>query len=561
MPYDLLIKNGAIVDGSGAPAFRGDVPGRDGKIVEIGKVSGAASRVLDADGLVVAPGFIDNHCHYDAQVTWDPLCTSSCYHGATTVITGNCSLSLAPATPAARDPLLQMFASVEAIPIDALRKGIDWRWQTFGEYLRSLRGRLGVNLGAIVGHSALRYHVMGAESQERAATDREVREQQRLLQEELRDGALGVSLSRNTGHFDLRGRLVPAVVASEDELFALAGVLRESGAGIVQIAALDTEIESGLCSRLSMATGRPVIYGSIKQRAGDTTQWRRHLALVEQRGRQGARAYPLFSPRRFADRFTMRNVQEFRGVPTFHPITLAPDEEKLRAYRDPAVRRVLYEEVVERKRGVYKTGFVGHWDNIAVTKPALAKNEPLRGMDLEELAKRQGKNVLDAFLDLVVEEDLATEFEITLLNDDPDAVAALLKSPSVVVGLSDGGAHVVFDIGCGYTTAVLATYVREKAVLTLEEAVRKLTSHSAEVFGIADRGLLRTGYAADIVVFDQQTIAPEAPAMVSDLPGGAARLVQRARGIRCTIVNGQVLIENGRHTGALPGQVVRKRST
>ncbi len=559
MAYDLIIKNGTVIDGTGAPRRKADVGVSKGRLVEIGKVSGRAGRVIDAEGMVVAPGFIDNHCHYDAQVTWDPLCTSSCYHGATSVVFGNCSLALAPVRPQHQDQLLQMLSYVEAIPIDTLRKGVRWGWESLGQYYGTLERSLSVNVGSFVGHSAVRYYVMGPASQERPATAEELKEEQRLVHEALGDGALGVSMSRNTGHFDPQGRLLPAIVAPEDEMFTLAEVVRQFGAGTIQVGSgRDPALKSGLCTRLSQGSGRPVVYGQVSQYPSvDPYEWRRELDAIEAACKAGSRAFPMFSPRKYVNRFNMKNCQTFIYLPAWKAIATLSDEEKLRAYSDPQVRRGLYEEAVENKGGHWRRAFAGQWDLLRVTGPVLEKNAGLRGKSIVQIAQEQGKNLLDAFLDLAVEERLETGFEIEIINTNPKAVAAMIQSPYVVVGLSDGGAHVVFDIGCGYSTGMIAQYVREEHALTLEAAVHKLTGHTAEAFGITDRGLLKQGLAADIVVFDPEAIAPNEPVTVNDLPGGAPRLMQTATGIKCTVVNGQVLMEDGKPTGATPGHVLR----
>ena len=555
MAYDLVIRNGRIVDGSGMPSFQGDVAVRDGKIVAVGKVPGSASRVIDATGLAVAPGFIDNHTHYDAQVTWDPLCTSSCYHGVTSVMMGHCGLALAPSRPEDQDALAQMLSRIEAIPMDALRAGVRWQWETIPQYLDALDGNLGVNVGSLMGHSAVRRWVMGDEASERDATPDEITAMRQIIREGIEAGALGFSTNQNNRHIDYRGKPVPSVIAPQSEIFALAEILGEYATGVIQTSDpqnLEKNIE--LSQALSRQTGRPVVWLGIFHRWSDPESWQRHLQMAVDGFAAGARAYPMASPRRHNTRFTLINGQIFDGLPSWRPISLAPLEEKIRAYRDPAIRAKLREEAVT---ATFPTNFSRRWDLLFVTKPQLPKNQPLAGQSIAEIAAERGADILDTFLDLALEENLETGFEINNINGDDAAVRTFLKSPYTLIGLSDAGAHVVFDAGYGFCTRLLGDWVREKEVLALEEAVRKLTFMTASVYGLYDRGLIRPGLAADLVVFDPDTVAAREPEVVYDLPGGGQRLEQKAEGILCTVVNGTVLIENGVPTGALPGRVLR----
>jgi N-acyl-D-amino-acid deacylase len=558
MAYDLLIKNGRIIDGSGMPAYRGDVAVRQGKIVEMGKLRGAAARTIDVDGLVVAPGFVDNHCHYDAQVTWDPLCTFSPYHGATTVIIGNCSLSMAPIRPGKAERMSEFLSYVEAIPMDVLRT-VEVDWETIPDYMDKLDQQLGINVGTLIGHSAIRYYVMGDECQGRAPTSDELTAMQQIVREAMEAGALGLSITRNRGHYDPQGVHIPAVWAEEDELFALADVLSELGTGVIQSGGgRGAELKTRLMSRLSEATGRQVVYNNLGQTVREPEAWKELMAIVDQTSAAGIRAYPLCSPNSVTQRFTMRNAQVFRGVPTWHPILLAPDEEKLRAYSDPAIRHKLHDEIVEWKVEIPGNTISRQWYNyIWVLEAALAKNKELQGKSIREIAELQGKGIIDAFLDLVVEEGLETVFLQGENNVDKEAVSQILNYPSAIVGLSDGGAHVQFHGGYGYSTRLLGHWVREQGIMSLEKAVRRLTFDSATAFGIFDRGLLRPGMAADITVFDPETVKPREEDIVHDFPGGGWRFRELADGVHYTIVNGQVLLEDGQHSGALPGRVVR----
>src|SRR5712692_1873985 len=453
MAYDLLIQNGRIVDGSGMPAFRGDVGIRNGKIAEIGKLSGPAKRTIDAAGQVVAPGFVDNHCHYDAQVTWDPLCSFSPDHGCTTVVFGNCSLALAPVRPGTAKRVAEFLSYVEAIPMEVLNT-VEVDWETIPQYMDRLDQHLGVNVGNLIGHSTVRYYVMGDESQKRTATDDEIGKMQDVVRDGIKGGALGLSVSRNKGHYDPQGVHIPALWADEKEIFALGDVLRELGTGIIQSGGgRDAEMEDGLMARLSEATGRPVVYNNLGQSVRRPGEWQKHMARVNETAAQGIRAYPLCSPNTTTQIFNMSNTQAFRGSPTWHPILLKSDDEKLRAYADPAVRAKLHEEMVEWKVEIPGNTISREWYNyIWVEEPKLDKNAWMKGKTINELAKAQNKGIIDAFLDLVVEEKLETTFMQAENNVDVEAMKEILNFPNALIGLSDGGAHVQFHGGYGFST-------------------------------------------------------------------------------------------------------------
>ena len=558
MAYDLLLKNGRVVDGSGMPSFHGDVAVAGGKIVEIGKLTGPATQVIDADGLVIAPGFVDNHCHYDAQVTWDPICSFSCYHGATTVIMGNCSLALAPVRRGAEERLCEFLSYVEAIPMDVLRT-VNFSWETFPQYMDTLDRRLGVNVGTLIGHSAVRHHVMGDECQGREAKTDEIEAMRNIVHEAISAGALGLSVSRNRGHYDPQGVLIPAVWATEEEVFVLGNVLGDLGTGVIQCGGgRPVEMKDRLMSRLSQATGRQVVYNNLSQTVRRPNEWKEHMAIVDETTRAGIRAYPMCTPNSMTQRFTMKNCQFFRGIPTWHPILLASDAEKVRAYGDLDVRQKLHAEVVEWSVDIPDVNLARNWfDYVWVEEPTLEKNQWMKGKTLSELARDQDRGIIDTFLDLALEENLETVFLQGEGNVDKDAVSQILNYPSTVVGLSDSGAHVQFQSGYGFGTRLLGYWVREQQIMSLEKAVRRLTFESASVFGIFDRGLLRPGMAADITIFDPETVNPLPEDVAEDLPAGGWRMRELATGIKCTIVNGEVLIEEGKHTGALPGRVMR----
>ncbi|HEX3537607.1 MAG TPA: amidohydrolase family protein [Stellaceae bacterium] len=557
MAYDLLIKNGRIVDGSGMPSFRGDIGVRDGKIAEIGKLSGAATKTVDADGRAVSPGFIDNHCHYDAQVTWDPLCTFSPEHGATTVIFGNCSLSLAPVKKGTEERLAEFLSYVEAIPMEVL-KTVEFDWETIPQYMDRLDQHLGINVGNLIGHTAVRHYVMGDDCQKPGATEAQIKAMQDVVRDGMAAGALGLSVSREKGHYDPQGVPIPALWAEEDEIFALADVLRDMSTGTIQAGGGQyVELKDGMMRRLAEACGRTVVYNSLSQTVRKPGEWQTHMARVEETAALGIRAYPMCTPNRITQDFTMRNCQVFRGLKTWHPILLMSDEEKLRLYADPEIREKLHDEAVVNKPDS-AVGFSKSWWNYMwVNQPVLEKNKWMQFKTIGQIADKQGKRVIDAFLDLAIEEKLETRFLLAENNVDDEALSKILTHPNAVIGLGDGGAHVQFHGGYGYITKLLGEWVREKQVLTLEQAVRRLTFDSASTFGLYDRGMLRPGLAADIAIFDPDTVKCGHETVVHDFPAGGWRIKEPAEGVHMTIVNGQVLLDEGRHTGALPGRVMR----
>ncbi|MBV9863635.1 MAG: amidohydrolase family protein [Alphaproteobacteria bacterium] len=558
MAYDVLIRNGRIVDGSGMPAFHGDIAVKDGKIAEIGKLSGVAGQTIDAEGRAVSPGFIDNHCHYDAQVTWDPLCSFSCDHGATSVVIGNCSLSLAPVRRGKEKRMAEFLSYVEAIPMEVLNT-VEVDWESFPQYMERLDHNLGVNVGTLIGHTAVRYYVMDEDCQKRTATDDELKQMQEVVRDGMEGGALGLSVSRNKGHYDPQGVHIPALWADEKEIFAVADVLRELGTGIIQSGGgRDAELKSGLMARLAEATGRPVVYNNLGQTVRRPDEWKQHMARVDETVKAGIRAYPLCSPNRVTQQFTMKNAQLFRGSPTWHPILLSSDEEKLRAYADPEVRRKLHEEMIEWKVEIPGGTIARNWyDYVWVDTPVLEKHKWMIEKSIREIAEAQGKGIIDAFLDLVVEEKLETGFMQAENNVDDEAMRQILTYPNALIGLSDGGAHVQFHGGYGFSTRLLGEWVRDRQAMTLEQAVRRLTFDSASTFGLYDRGLLRPGMAADITIFDPDTVKPLPEYVVHDFPAGGWRFKEPAQGIYATFVNGRMLMKEGEHTGALPGRVLR----
>ncbi|MBI3744440.1 MAG: amidohydrolase family protein [Chloroflexi bacterium] len=561
--YDLLIKNARIVDGSGAPSFHGSVAVQGGTIAGVGDIDGSARRVIDADGLAVSPGFIDLHTHYDAQLMWDPLATSSCWHGITTILMGNCGFTLAPCKPTAtdRDYLMGILARVEGIRMDVLNKGLGWEWSTFPQYLDRVGRSLGVNVMAQIGHSAVRYNVMGGDAYEREAKPDEVARMQALVREAMAAGAWGFSTSRQIFDYAMNGKPVPSRLASDAELMALGCVLKEFGRGILAYnpkndGTMQTPDNWPFFAAISKASGRPVVWNALFYKPERPHGYRDILNAMEDANWQGGRVYAMGSCRSIDFDFSFTYTILFQHFSKFGNVVETPDlAERRRLLGDPSLRPALRQEfdylvATTLPRRDLKT--------VVVREASLPKNKRLEGRYIAEIAAEQHKHPFDAMLDLAVEENLATGFAYEgILNADDDAVTEILRHPQTIVGVSDAGAHLEFDPGTDYSTVLLSKWVRERKRLTLEDAVRRLSHMPALVMGLTDRGLIAAGKAADIVVFDPDTVAPCAREKVFDLPGNNPRMYHKAQGIHYTVVNGQVLLEHGVHTGATPGALLR----
>jgi N-acyl-D-aspartate/D-glutamate deacylase len=558
---DLILRGGRVYDGSGMPSFLGDVAINDGRIVAIGRIDQAANRVLDVGGLAVAPGIIDFHTHFDAQLLWDGLGSSSHEHGVTTVVTGNCGLTLAPCKPESRDALIGTFVRVEAMPRESLQAGIPWEWTTHGEYLAALERRpLGLNVATLVGHCAVRQYAMGEASVEREANDAEIIEMEELVRQGMAAGAFGFSTNSNQTHFREDGKPVPSRFSSLEEIARLCRVVGESQRGLVQFThgAFATQEHVARISQwydtILKETRRPLIGESVRHRWSEPDLWRKQLNDVEERSRQGYAAYAMTSTRRSMRRWTLKDGARLDPIPAWKRVLSLPIDARLKQLRLPAVRRELDKATTDGT----PIDFARRWDLIQVRKVARMENKHLEGKSVEELARAQRKPPIDALLDLALAEDCETTFEDSSTQGDEQAVKEIFRHPNVLLGQSDAGAHLANgNPGFGYATMMLAYWVRERQLMTLEDAVKKLTFLPASIFGLYDRGLVRRGMAADLLVFDPDQIDLAPPQKVEDLPEGAPRYIQRAKGIHYTIVNGSVLMKNGSHTGVYPGKVLR----
>ena len=545
MPYDLVIKNARVVDGSGMPAYAGDVAVQDGRIAEIGRLTGGARRTIQADGRVLSPGFIDQHTHMDAHLLWDAAALPLPEHGVTSVITGNCGLSLMPARPGDESALIGTFVRVEAIP-RSLLESLEWRWSSTGDYLHALDRRPGVNVASMVGHNAIRQYVMGEDATEREATPEEIAAMRDLLRRSLQEGAIGYSINRNPTHYRDDGKPLPSRLATEDELLAAAGVLSEFSAGVVQQSSMRSSDMRDMewAARLGEASGRPVIWSGVNFRRDKPEFHREQLANLEGYFQKGLRLYGNTNIVPFVNRFSLKNGQFLDALPSWRTL---PQDERARAAADPAFR--------EQLRSEAEPGFLSRVQALKVLKTHRPENRALEGRTVGELAAERKTGLLDFVLDLSMEEGLETLF----LSGNPidDEMGEIIRSPYTIVGQSDAGAHVQFLSNFGVCTSLLGQYVRERGLVPLERAVSEVSFRVASIFGIRDRGLIWPGWAADLVLFDPDTVASKDLEDADDYPGGFRRVLQHAQGVDYAIVNGKVLIDHGEHTGAYPGRVIR----
>jgi N-acyl-D-amino-acid deacylase len=553
MQYDLLIRNGTVIDGTGARRVRADVGIVAGRIAAIGDLDGDAVATIEADDLVVAPGFIDPHTHYDAQMCWDPLLDSSSAHGITTVVTGNCGVGIAPVRPSAREVVMWDLVNLEAIPYEALALGLAWDWESFPDYMAAAERRgSGINLAFLAPLTPFRHYVMGEASLERAATPAETAEIAELLAAAMAAGAVGFSTTNASAHIGFQGRPIACVRASSDELAAYARVLKRAGRGAIEIAVGSAGVgindaDYALLDMLLTESGAPVTFLALIKHFDKPEA---HIAMMERvAGLIAKGAKPQMHSTNLVSELNLRNPYMLSSFPSWHPLFNQPAETQMAIYRDPDFRRRFRAEL-ETIRG-FHADFTLVWVNDA-TRPDF---QHLIGKSVESIAAERGVDPLDLFIDLALEDDLKLEYTAVRFGIPEEYIG----DPRTLIGLSDGGAHVAILCNAGYTTEMLGDLVRERGLLSLELAVKRLTSEPADFFGLADRGRLLPGLAADLAIFDPRTVGSNSarPEPRNDLPGGGRRMVVPARGMEYVIVNGQVLLAQGEPTGHLPGQVLR----
>jgi N-acyl-D-aspartate/D-glutamate deacylase len=556
---DLLIRGGTLVDGSGAPGRTGDLGIRGGRVAALGRVDEPARQTIDATGLAVAPGFIDIHTHYDAQAFWDGTLSPSCYHGVTTVIGGNCGFSIAPLAPEAGEYLMTMLARVEGMPLESLRAGVPWSWTSFGEYLGLLEGKLAVNAGFLVGHSALRRVVMGERAVGNAATPEELARMVELLRQSAREGGLGFSTSLAATHNDGAGEPVPSRHASRDELMALARAIRDLPGTVLEAipgTGLWGEKEKAIMADLSLAANRPLNWNVLAPNAIAPQYTENQLSASDYAAERGAVVVALTPPATPTVRINLASGFIFDAFPGWDGLFRLPIEQRKEKLRDPAYRRKLDEGAHSEGAGLLRG--LAHWERLIVDQVARPEHEMLRGRTIGAIAEGLGKAPFDAMLDLAISEDLLTSFMPTPIGDDDASWklrAKVWRDPRAVVGASDAGAHLDMIDTFAFSTVLLGN-ARERELVPVEEAVRLLTDVPAKLYGLAGRGRLAEGAIADVVVFDPAKVASGPVYTRNDLPGGAGRLYADAIGIAHVIVNGTEIVRDNKHTGALPGTIL-----
>jgi len=562
-----LIKNGTVIDGSGGPRYQGDIGIQGGRIAEIGRIRTAADQVIDADGRIVAPGFIDGHTHMDAQVAWDPLGSCSCWHGVTSVVMGNCGFALAPCRPDQREWIARCLEAVEDIPTEAMMAGVNWTWETFPEYLDTVaKLPKAINYAAFLGHSALRMYTMGERALNETASDDDLRRMGKSVSEALQAGAVGFSTSRATTHVTPDGSPIASRIADWSEIDYLVDVMAQQNRGIFQIG---PDMSSGEAhqtflqrlQKVAVDSGRPVMFGTLSTRQGiDPYPWQAQMEFLDETVARGGRMYGQTTTRPIIALFSIKSYLPFDNLPAWRALRSLPVEEQRKRFADSVVRAALVadEAAMKPRDDTFQGGGAATTDP---KKPDYDNLFALKGVDWDdptvgELARRRNQHPVEVMLDLIIE-DADQLFVQPLVNETPEEVLGMLQHPRTLATFSDSGAHVCQEMGSSLQTHLLSYWVRKREMFTLEEAVRMVTFDNASAFELTGLGLLRPGYRADLVVFDEDTIKPKLPTVEADLPGGSRRLVQKAEGIAATVVSGVPTFLDGEFTGHYPGQVLR----
>ncbi|HTY54362.1 MAG TPA: amidohydrolase family protein [Candidatus Binataceae bacterium] len=563
MSYDLIIRNGIIVDGSGLPRYRADLGITQGRIAALGKVDGAADRVIDAEGHIVAPGFIDGHTHMDAQVFWDALGTCSCWHGVTTVVMGNCGFSLAPCAEKDKALVMRNLERAEDISPAAMEAGIKWSWDSFRSYLDAVeRLPKGINYAAYVGHSALRTHVMGERAFSEEASVEDVGAMKRELHDAIKAGAAGFSTSRSRNHETPDNRPVASRMANWNEVAELVAVMGSLGAGVFEFAPEDIERDPerrrdffARVHRLALTTGVPMTLGVVSSRRFPDV-WRAWMELIDDTLASGGRMLAQSSSRWISRLLSFETDLPFDRTPVWSEMRSLPLDVQEAALRNPGSRGALLDAardyMAKPERAIGAEVRKPDFNRLLVLDKPLP---PYRSV--AQFAAERGCDPVDALIDLALEKQLKRFFIQPIVNEDQETVLGIMRHPRSVVTFSDSGAHVSQIMDSSIQTHLLSYWVREREAMTLEYAIRKMTFDLAVFWGLRGRGLIREGNCADITIFDPGTISPAMPSVAHDLPAGARRLKQKSVGIKATIVNGELLMRDNEHTGALPGRLLR----
>ena len=553
--YDLIIRNARIVDGTGAPAFTGDVAVEGGRIAAVApSIEGSASREIDAGGHLLTPGFVDIHTHYDGQVCWDKLVTPSCYHGVTTVVMGNCGVGFAPVRPGTETELVEIMEAVEDIPGTALHEGIPWGWETFGEYLDAIDTPYVMDIGAQIPHVSLRHYVMGERCYD-DATQADIAQMAEITRQAMLDGALGFTTSRFYGHIDKQGNTVPGTDATADEIMGIGDALASVGHGAVEIISdhMADPDEQYWIEYIARRTGRPVTTLVAPNTAPEIWDFAARLNAegVQFRPQVGARPPSILMS-------LEGTVNPMRQFPSFSDIKGLPFDEQRAMLRDPAFRARILADDQKQSRFADTTEMISTWDRMFVLPEDLSY-EPDYTDSIAGIAEAQGCDPRETLMDVMADGRLilwlAGRYEGNL-----ETVRERIEHELSVFGLSDGGAHCGLLCDASIPTYMLAYMCRDRTkgpLLSLERTVHKMTKDTAEFYGLTDRGVIAPGYRADMNLIDFDNLALEAPHMVHDLPAGGRRLTQGATGYLATICGGEVTFENGEHTGAMPGRLIR----
>ena len=567
--HDLVIRGGTVVDGTGGPSRTADVAVDDGIITAVGDLeSAAAQRTIDADGLLVIPGVVDVHTHYDGQVTWDPLVTPSSWHGVTTIVMGNCGVGFAPVRPGSQEWLVQLMEGVEDIPGTALTEGITWGWESFPEYLTALEG-MGrvVDVGTQVPHGAVRAYVMGERgSRNEPATPEDIAAMAALVKEGIAAGALGFSTSRTIVHRAVDGEPVPGTFAAEDEIFGIGQALKSLGAGVFELAPAGAmgedlaapEREVALMRRLSAAIGRPISFALLQVDAAPD-QWREILRLAAEANAEGADLRPQVAGRALNVLLGFQTFHPFSKRPTYLAIADLPLAERIQHLRKDEVRRAILSESIPDDPLMAMIGGQSTSHMFPLGEPP--DYEPTPDMSVAAIARREGRPEEEVLYDLLLRHDGRELVLFTLggySHGSLDDMREMLLDPNSALGLSDGGAHCGVICDASAPTYMLSHWARDRADgLPLEFVVKKMTRDTAHLYGLEDRGVLAPGFKADLNLVDLEHLNLRLPEMVYDLPAGARRLIQRADGWKATICSGEVTFEDGEHTDARPGRLIR----
>ena len=557
---DVVIRGGTLVDGSGEAPRQGDLGIRDGRIVALGRVDEEAREEVDARGKVVAPGFVDIHTHYDAQAFWDGTLSPSPFHGVTTVVGGNCGFSIAPLSPEAGDYLMRMLARVEGMPLESLQVGVPWDWSSFGEYLDKLEGKLSVNAGFMVGHSAIRRVVMGERAVGEEATAEELAEMVELLRASLAEGGMGFSSTISKTHNDADGQPVPSRHASKEEILTLARQVRDfEGTTVEFLPGVDWgQDEKEYMADISLAANRPVNWNVLAPTTMSADMVEHQLNATDVARARGAEVIALTVPQPMTVRINLHGGFVFDALYGWAHLFRMPIEERKTFLKDPANRAKLEADAKNEESGIFRALAV--WENMTIDQVRNPDLQKYRGRNIGEIAKELGKQPFDTMLDIALEDDLHTYFMPPTMGNDEDSWklrGKVWQDDRAVIGASDAGAHLDMIDTFAFTSQVLGNGVREFGVISLEEAVRQLTDVPARLYGVRERGRLEVGWHADVVVFDSATVGLGETYTKFDLPAGAGRLYADAKGIDHVFANGVEIVRDNLDTGARPGTILR----